>query len=314
MSDSERNNETVSVADSDYMAFHPDPKVPDMVLPSGACDAHCHVFGPAALFPFASSSTYRPVDAPKETLFQRHALLGIERAVIVQASCHGTDNRAMLDALDASNGKYRGVAVVAADIEQAALESMHQSGVRGVRFNFVKRLGGKPPGDMQQRILEKIKCFNWHVVVYFDSEDIDALAPFLDGIDVPVIIDHMGRVPVEAGTSSHSFELLSRLFEQDKYWVKISCPERLSKTGPPYSDVEPVARALLQQAPERILWGTDWPHPNMKSHMPDDGLLVDRIVALCQSTEKDAKDVKAGESLLQQILVENPDRLYWADA
>ena len=306
MSNSESN---ASTADPDYLPFHPNPKIPDTTLPGGACDAHCHVFGPAARFPFASTSTYRPVDASKETLFQRHAHLGIERAVIVQASCHGTDNSATLDALDAGGGRYRGVAVVAQDIEPAALEDMHLRGIRGVRFNFVKRLGGKPPGSAHQRILEKIKRHDWHVVVYFDSEDITTLAPFLDDIDAPVVIDHMGRVPVESGTSSQSFELLSRLFEQDKYWVKISCPERLSKIGPPYSDVEPVAQALLQQAPERILWGTDWPHPNMKSHMPDDGLLVDRIVALCQVT---AKDDKAGDALLQQILVENPDRLYWS--
>jgi len=289
MSNSESN---ASTADPDYLPFHPNPKIPDTALPSGACDAHCHVFGPAAVFPFASTSTYRPVDASKETLFQRHAHLGIERAVIVQASCHGTDNSATLDALDASGGNYRGVAVVAEDIELAALEDMHERGIRGVRFNFVKRLGGTPPGRKHQRILEKIKRHDWHVVVYFDSEDIATLAPFLDDIDAPVVIDHMGRVPVESGTSSQSFELLSRLFEQDKYWVKISCPERLSKIGPPY-----------------ILWGTDWPHPNMKSHMPDDGLLVDKIVALCQST---AKDDKAAEALLQRILVDNPDRLYWS--
>jgi len=312
MSNSDLNSgvaRSASIADIDYLPFHPNPKIPDTALPAGACDAHCHVFGPAARFPFASTSTYRPVDASKETLFQRHALLGIERAVIVQASCHGTDNSATLNALDAGDGKYRGVAVVAEDIELAALEGMHERGIRGVRFNFVKRLGGTPPGSAHQRILEKIKRHDWHVVVYFDSEDINTLAPFLDDIDVPVVIDHMGRVPVESGTSSQSFELLSRLFEQDKYWVKISCPERLSKIGPPYSDVEPVAQALLRQAPERILWGTDWPHPNMKSHMPDDGLLVDRIVSLCQSV---AKDNKAGDALLRRILVENPDRLYWS--
>jgi len=203
MSNSESN---ASTADPDYLPFHPNPKIPDTALPSGACDAHCHVFGPAAVFPFASTSTYRPVDASKETLFQRHAHLGIERAVIVQASCHGTDNSATLDALDASGGNYRGVAVVAEDIELAALEDMHERGIRGVRFNFVKRLGGTPPGRKHQRILEKIKRHDWHVVVYFDSEDIATLAPFLDDIDAPVVIDHMGRVPVESGTSSQSFE------------------------------------------------------------------------------------------------------------
>lgn len=283
-----------------YLAFHPAPKKPDTALPPGSCDAHCHVFGPAAEFPFAASSTYEPVDAPKETLFQRHRHLGIDRSVIVQASCHGHDNSAMVDALLAGGDNYRGVAVVAEDVSDNELKEMHEAGVRGVRFNFVKRLGGKKPGQAQRTIIDKIKPFGWHVVVYFDSEDIDELAPFLDTIDVPVVIDHMGRVPVEQGTGSSAFQLLSRLMENDKYWVKISCPERLSRTGPPYNDVDEVARALLAQVPTQVLWGTDWPHPNMKSHMPDDGQLVDRIVSICES-----------EALLTQVLVNNPTRLYW---
>ncbi len=299
--------------DPDYLAFHSNPKKPDTQLPAGACDAHCHVFGPAAKFPYAASSTYRPVDAPCEVLLQRHQHLGLERAVIVQASCHGTDNRAMIDAIAAKPDTYRGVAVVSDDITQAKIEAMHTQGVRGVRFNFVKRLGGRTPDERQQRIINAIRPFGWHVVVYFDSEDIESLAPFLDTIDLPVVIDHMGRVPVEQGTTSPAFNLLSRLLEDNKYWVKISCPERLSKTGPPYTDVEPVAAALLEQVPDRVLWGTDWPHPNMKSHMPDDGLLVDRIVSLCQSVENKQGVAKSstGHALLKTVLVDNPSRLYW---
>lgn len=296
----------------DYLAFHPSPKKPDHTLPAGSCDSHCHVFGPAADFPFAASSTYEPVDAGKATLFQRHQFLGLERAVIVQASCHGTDNSAMIDALDHGGDAYRGVAVVSPEITAGELASMHDSGVRGVRFNFVKRLGGKPPGDSQARIIKKIKPLGWHVVVYFDSEDIDELAPFLETIDVPVVIDHMGRVPVEQGVNSSQFELLSRLLESDKYWVKISCPERLSKIGPPYHDVDEVAQALLAQVSQRVLWGTDWPHPNMKSHMPDDGELVDRIVQICAACERKTTTYENTESdLLARILVTNPQRLYW---
>ena len=285
-----------------YLAFHPNPKKPDQALPPNACDAHCHVFGPAARFPFAQSSTYVPVDAPKETLFQRHRHLGVARAVIVQASCHGTDNAAMLDALAAGGGTYRGIAVVADDVDVSELRKMHAAGVRGVRFNFVKRLGGGKPLHVYRKILQKITPLGWHIVVYFDAKDLMRIAPFLREIEVPVVIDHMGRVPVDQGTTSKPFELLSDLLDDDRFWVKISCPERLSLSGPPYADVDPVARALLQLAPDRVLWGTDWPHPNMRSHMPDDGALVDRIMVVCDTP-----------ALRTQVLVDNPTRLYWDD-
>ena len=286
-----------------YLAFHPNPKTPDHALPPNACDAHCHVFGPAVRFPFAATSTYVPVDAPKEVLFERHRRLGVTRAVVVQASCHGTDNAAMLDALRTGGDDYRGVAVVAEDVTEHALREMHDTGVRGVRFNFVKRLGGGQPLNVYRAILDRVGPLGWHVVVYFDAEDLEELAPFLRGIEVPVVIDHMGRVPVEQGVGSKPFRLLRELLVGDeRFWVKISCPERLSRTGPPYADVDPVARELLHTVPNRVLWGTDWPHPNMKSHMPDDGALVDRIMTICETAV-----------LRRQVLVENPTRLYWAD-
>ena len=286
-----------------YLPFHPAPRKPARTLPPNACDAHCHVFGPAARFPFSPTGTYVPVDAPKETLFQRHRHLGFSRAVVVQASCHGTDNAAMLDALRSGGEDYRGVAVVAEDVSEPELAEMHEAGVRGVRFNFVKRLGGGRPLGVYRTILGKIEPFGWHVVVYFDAEDLEDLAPFLRGIEVPVVIDHMGRAPVEQGVESRPFRLLRDLLAGDgKFWVKVSGPERLSRAGPPYADVEPVARELLRIAPERTLWGTDWPHPNMKSHMPDDGALVDWIMAVCDTP-----------ALLRQVLVDNPARLYWPD-
>ena len=286
-----------------YLAFHPNPKRPEYALPPNACDTHCHVFGPATRFPFAPTSTYVPVDAPKETLFQRHRHLGVSRAVVVQASCHGADNAAMLDALRSGGDDYRGIAVVAEDVTERAIEEMHDAGVRGVRFNFVKRLGGGRPLSVYRAILDRIGPFGWHVVVYFDAEDLEDLAPFLRSIEVPVVIDHMGRVPVEQGLASKPFRLLRDLLAGDeKFWVKISCPERLSHAGPPYSDLDPIARGLLRTAPDRVLWGTDWPHPNMKSHMPDDGALADRIMTICDTP-----------ALRRQVLVDNPARLYWAD-
>ncbi len=284
-----------------YLPFHPNPKKPDKALPAGACDSHCHVFGPVDRFPFAETSTYVPVDAGKEILFQRHQFLGIDRAVIVQASCHGTNNDAMIDALRTAGENYRGVAVVNKDVTVPELEVMHEAGVRGVRFNFVKRLGSAMPINHYREILAKIAAFDWHIIVYFDAEDLVALAPFFRTIEVPVVIDHMGRVPVEQGTSSTAWELLHKLLtSEEKYWVKISCPERLSKTGPPYADVDVVANSLIETIPDRVLWGTDWPHPNMKSHMPDDGQLVDRFLQL-------VKD----EPMRQKILIDNPTKLYW---
>jgi len=285
-----------------YLPFHPNPKKPDIALPGGACDSHCHVFGPGDRFPYSEKSSYIPVDAPKETLFQRHRFLGIDRAVIVQASCHGTDNAAMVDALRTGGDAYRGVAIVSADISPAALEELHEAGVRGVRFNFVKRLKARQPIEERRAIVEKIAPLGWHVVVYMEPEDLADIRDFLEEIPLPVVIDHMGRVPVEEGVDSPAFERLAALIGNDKYWLKVSCPERLSKLGPPYEDVDAVAGALIEMMPGRVLWGTDWPHPNMRSHIPDEGVLVDRLATICPD-----------EGRLQALLVDNPTRLYWSD-
>lgn len=283
-----------------YLPFHPNPKKLNVVLPPGACDSHCHVFGPADRFPYSEASSYIPVDAPKEILFRRHRFLGIERAVIVQASCHGTDNSAMLDALRAGGGAYRGVAIASADISPRALEEMHEAGVRGVRFNFVKRLKARQPVADRRAIIERIAPLGWHVVVYMEPEDLHDIRDFLQEIQLPVVIDHMGRLHVEEGVGSPAFDRLAALLDDDRFWLKISCAERLSKLGPPYQDVDAVARALIEILPDRVLWGTDWPHPNMKSHVPDDGMLVDRLAVICPQ-----------EAQRQALLVDNPTRLYW---
>ncbi len=283
-----------------YLAFHPNPKKPDITLPRGACDSHCHVFGPGDTFPYSPQSSYIPVDAPKEILFQRHRFLGFDRAVIVQASCHGTDNRAMIDALIAGGDDYRGIAIVKPDISHDELAMMDVQGVRGVRFNFVKRLKARQSEENQKQIIEKIAKFSWHTVVYFEPEDLSEIKNFLKQLETPVIIDHMGRVPVEKGVNSPEFEELADLLRDDKFWVKVTCPERLSKQGPPYSDVDEVSKELIRLVPDRVLWGTDWPHPNMKSHIPDDGLLVDRLVTICPDIVQQ-----------QKMLIDNPNKLYW---
>jgi len=284
------------------LTFHPNPKKPDLILPEGACDAHCHVFGPAAMFPFSPSATYAPEDAPKEKLFELHRHLGIDRAVIVQASCHGTDNRAMVDAIAASGGRYRGIGMVARDIGQNELEELHEGGVRGVRFNFVTHLGKPADEDAIREIVAKIIPLGWHAVVHFDAFRLVGLAPFLKELELPLVIDHMGRIDASAGVGQEAFQLLLELMDDRRFWVKVSGSERLSRSGPPFHDAAEYGRLLVEKFTDRVLWGTDWPHPNIKEHMPDDGALVDLLARIAPTPE-----------LLKALVVDNPTRLYWPE-
>lgn len=286
---------------ADYLPFHPSPKKPDIALPPGACDAHCHVFGPAARFPFAPERTYTPVDAGKEKLFALHRNLGIERAVIVQASCHGTDNSAMLDALEAGQGRYRGIAMVKKDVADDELRRLDANGVRGVRFNFVAHLGKGADLDAVRAITGRIADLGWHAVIHFDAAKLKELAPVLRELPVTMVIDHMGRVDAGQGLDQEPFRLLRDLMADERFWVKVCGPERISRAGPPYMDAVPFARALVEAFPERVLWGTDWPHPNIRRDMPDDGHLVDLIAEMAPD-----------ETARRRLLVDNPTRLYWA--
>ena len=286
------------------VTWHPNPKTPDFVAPEGAVDAHCHVFGPAGEFPFAPERKYTPGDAGKDMLFALRDHLGLSRNVIVQASCHGKDNSAMIDALNASGGMARGVAVVAHDIADEELDRMHAAGVRGVRFNFVKRLVDATPREVFMRTAERVQRLGWHVVVYFEAPDLVDLTPFLKELPGIVVVDHMGRPDVTRPVDGEDFGRFVRLMEElPTLWTKVSCPERLTAAGPPYDDVVPFQRYLVERYPDRVLWGTDWPHPNMKSHSPDDGLLVDTIARIAPT-----------EELQRALLVDNPMRLYWSDA
>ena len=292
----------VQKMDPDWLVFHPSPKVPDFKLPKGAVDAHCHVFGPAADFPFAPERKYTPCDAGKAELYALRDHLGFERSVIVQATCHGKDNRAMMDACRPAGDLARGIASVGADITEAEIREMHEAGVRGVRFNFVKRLVDDTPKDVFLAIANKIKDFGWHIVVYFEAQDLEEIEPFLKQLPTTVVVDHMGRPDVSKGVDHSDFQRFIRLMEEnDNIWSKVTCPERLSQQGPPYDDVVAYCAEIVARFPDRVLWGTDWPHPNMKSHMPDDGALVDFIPRIAPTKEQQ-----------QQLLVDNPMRLYWA--
>ena len=290
-------------AASPEITWHPDPRKPSFAVPDGAVDAHCHVFGPAAEFPFAPERKYTPGDAGKDMLFALRDHLGLSRNVIVQASCHGKDNSAMIDALQAADGRARGVAVVAHDITDDALDRMHKAGVRGVRFNFVKRLVDATPREVFLQTAARVQRLGWHIVVYFEAPDLADLTPFLKQLPGIVVVDHMGRPDVSAPVEGAAFQAFADLMTaMPNLWTKVSCPERLTQAGPPYDDVVPFQQHLVARFPDRVLWGTDWPHPNMKSHKPDDGLLVDTVARIAPTA-----------ALQQALLVDNPMRLYWSD-
>ena len=302
-----------------WLDWYAGPSRPKFKVPAGAVDAHCHVFGPGAQFPYAPERKYTPCDASKAQLYALRDHLGFARNVIVQATCHGADNRAMVDACAGSAGKARGVATVKRGVTDRELQDMHAAGVRGVRFNFVKRLVDFTPKDELLEIAARIAPLGWHVVVYFEAVDLPELWSFFtavcDDLATTIVVDHMGRPDVSKPVDGPEFELFVKfLREHTNVWSKVSCPERLSVTGPKalngepglqqgaYKDVVSFARRIVETFPDRVLWGTDWPHPNLKDHMPDDGLLVDFIPHIATTPEFQRK-----------LLVDNPMRLYWPE-
>ncbi|WP_432561704.1 amidohydrolase family protein [Kineococcus sp. SYSU DK003] len=293
-----------------WLDWYADPTRPQFRLPPGTVDAHCHVFGPAAQFPFAPERKYTPCDASKEQLFALRDHLGVSRNVVVQATCHGADNSAMVDVLRSSAGRARGVATVRPDVTDEELRELHEAGVRGIRFNFLKRLVDGSPRDDLATIARRIAPLGWHVVVYFEAAELEELEGFFETLPVPLVIDHMGRPDVTAPVTGPEFSRFLRFVDRTAAWVKVSCPERLSVSGPPalngerhaYLDVLPFSRRVVEEFGDHVLWGTDWPHPNLTDHMPDDGLLVDHVPLLARTGQAQ-----------RLLLVENPMRLYWPD-
>ncbi len=291
-----------------WLDWHPAPSTPAFTLPPGTVDTHCHVFGPGAEFPYAPERKYTPCDASKDQLFALRDHLGVSRNVIVQATCHGADNRAMVDAVRAAGGRARGIATVRPDVTDAELAALHEAGVRGVRFNFLKRLVNAAPTEDLAVIARKIAPLGWHCVIYFESQDLAELEGFFGSLPTPLVVDHMGRPDVTRPVGGPEFARFLRFVDRHDVRVKVSCPERLSASGPraldgerePYRDVVPFARRVVEEFPDSVLWGTDWPHPNLTDHMPDDGLLVDYVPHIAVTPE-----------LRQKLLVDNPMRLYW---
>ncbi|MFV0644323.1 MAG: amidohydrolase family protein [Sphingomonadaceae bacterium] len=283
-------------------SWNANPSRPVFTPPAGAVDAHCHVFGPMAQFPFSPKAKYLPEDAGPDKLFALRDHLGFARNVIVQASCHGTDNAATLDAIAKSDGKARGVAVVDPAISDADLAALHEGGMRGIRFNFLKRLVDDAPKDKFLEVAGRLPA-GWHVVIYFEADILEEMRPFMDALPVPVVIDHMGRPDVMQGPDGPDMRAFRALLEsREDIHFKPTCPDRLDSSGDPWDNFAHSVRPLVEDYPDRCIWGTDWPHPNQQNILPDDGHLVDMIPRIAPTAE-----------LQQKLLVDNPVRLYWAD-
>ena len=279
------------------------PSKPRFKPPAGSVDAHCHVFGPQTEYPFSPKAKYIPDDAGPEKLFAFRDQLGFSRNVIIQPSCHDTDNRATLNCIAKSHGMARGVAVVDPDITDQELDDLHVGGIRGVRFNFLKRLVDHAPKDKFLEIAKRIDRLGWHVVIYFEADLLEELTPFMKAVPTPVVIDHMGRPDISQGPEGEDIQAFIRFLDtHPRVWTKVSCADRLSKQGPPFDDFANCVGPLVELFQDRVLWGTDWPHPNMQDDIPDDGQLTDLIPKLAPS-----------KALQQKLLVENPMRLYWPD-
>jgi 2-pyrone-4,6-dicarboxylate lactonase len=280
-------------------SYHPSPSKPTLRLPPGACDAHFHVFGPRERFPFAAERSYTPAgDAPKETLFALHAHLGIERGVVVQSAAHGFDNSAAADLIAHGKGNYAGVALVRTDIPDSELEKLDRQGFCGARFHYMDHLGAAAPIHDVLGLAKRLAALRWHLQIHVDAKRLEELAPALKRSPVPVVIDHMARIDASLGLDQKPFRTLLELLEDEKFWVKVSGSERASRERAPWRDAVPFARKLVAERGSRALWGTDWPHPNLKE-VPDDGLMVDLLA-----------EIAPAEAERRALLVDNPQRLY----
>ena len=279
-------------------SFHPAPSRPRLRLPRGACDAHVHVFGPRARFPFARKRSFTPADAPKERLYALHALLGIERCVVVQSACHGFDNWVTLDAMAAKGGAYRGIALVPANVGTVELKRLDALGFCGVRFTYGRQGAPGPSIDSVLALAGRLAELGWHLQIQMEPGLIGELGPRLKRSPVPVVIDHMGRIDASLGLDQSAFRELLVLMRHPRFWIKVSGAERVSRRSAPWPDAVPLASALVREFGDRVLWGTNWPHAG-QSAAPDDGQLVDLLAEIAPT-----------EAQRQALLVDNPQRLY----
>ena len=282
-------------------AHDPNPRRPRLALPPLSCDTHAHVCGPAFRYPYWPKRVYTPPDALPGQYRHLLATLGVERAVLVQPSVYGTDNTAMLDALAVDPKHLRAVAVVEPDIANSELERLHALGVRGARCNIVdiKEGKGRLPLEMLNALAAKVRPFGWHIEFLMHVDEFPDLDRLLDGFPVDVVFGHLGYMKTAMGIEAPGFQGLLRLLKTGRAWVKLTGPYRISVEPLPYADVVPFAHALIDTAPDRVLWGSDWPHVTVKGAMPNDGDLCDLIA-----------DWVSDEGARRRVLVDNPAKLY----
>lgn len=285
----------------------PKPRKPKLKVPPQACDCHNHVFGPASRFPYSAERLYTPPDAPLEDFLRLLGVLGVERAVIVQPSVYGTDNGCTEDAIVRMAGRARGIAVVDPEIDSKELERLDAVGFRGVRFNLIHPTGSFSLDALEQ-LSAKVAPLKWHVQIYLRGRILPDIESRLISLPVPIVIDHMGHMDEDRGPEQPGFQSLLRLVEAERAWVKL-CPYRFDYSGFPYPKAQVLARALAKAAPHRLVWGTDWPHPDIggpgpdaRGPMPNDGDLLDALGVWFEDN-----------ALIRQILVDNPAALYGFD-
>ena len=277
------------------------PRQPQLKVPAGSCDCHAHILGPAARFPYSDERVYTPPDCLLADYRAMLTALGLARAVLVQPSVYGSDNRVLLNALDAMQGAWRGVAVVEPDVSASALQEMHAAGVRGVRVNVVDVQSNKGVLPLKQLrgLAERIAPLGWHMEFLLHVHEFPRLDQQLAGFPVDVVFGHLGYLPTHLGIGDAGFQALLRLLQAGRAWVKLTGPYRISGSKLPYADVAPFAHALLDAAPRQIVWGSDWPHVMVKGAMPNDGDLMDILSTWIPDP-----------SIRHQVLVSNPERLY----
>ncbi|MEU9450256.1 amidohydrolase family protein [Streptomyces sp. NPDC048277] len=275
------------------------PRRPVLELPRGSVDAHCHVFGPVDAFPYAEGRAFTPPEAPFGRLLALHALLGLDRGVIVQSACHGTDHSALLDALARGAGRYRGVALITPDTPPAAVQELHEAGVRGARLHFTPHLGPAPTTDHIRAVVDRIRPYDWHIALHVAGDGVAAYEGMIRALPLTVVVDHMARVDLAQGLDSPAVHALRRLLDGGRVWVKLSAADRLALRPPAMDDAAGLAAVLAAHAPDRVLWGTDFPHPNTHGFMPDEGDLVDLLAVIAP-----------GPADRHRLLVENPVRCF----
>ncbi|MBP6853347.1 MAG: amidohydrolase family protein [Rhodoferax sp.] len=269
-------------------------------LPPGACNAHCHVFGPRERFPYAADAPFVPSqDAPREALYALNDRLGLQRCVIVQSTCHGLDNRVTEHAIAGRPFDYRGIALVRTDVANSELARLHAAGFRGVRFNYMGHLGTPAPVDAVLALASRLVPLGWHLQIHGDTRLLTEVAPALRDSPVPVVIDHIGRVDASLGLHQPAFDALCALLESTTFWVKVSGVDRITRQGPPYDDAVPLAAHLVAEFGDRVVWGNDWPHPNHAGPVPVEEELTAQILRMAPTAEA-----------VQRLMVDNPQRLY----